>query len=276
MTHKVGADEKGEGGKPFVPGYTENKGMFYTNVADDGSFSTQTKKEKETAEKGGQTPAEKKKKAYKRAHLIQGQGILGAKEAAKKAAMDGTEPDAAFDTFMRLMFSDVELSGRDKGDIRRAFDAAYKAAAPEAAAEAEAVNEILSLGAFHRREKQLMQEERLLMESGKSKSDSGSQWGISRSQMIALSDVLLTQHYGELNLSAENIDKCADIYIDKMKDDMITVLKTTKGFATNVGKYFNAGRRDHAAGYAKKAIQDANTVADKLSENMDADPNTDK
>ena len=66
-------------------------------------------------------------------------------------------------------------------------------------------------------------------------------------------------------MSAENIDKCADIYIQKMEGDMITLLETTKEFTVNVGNYFTANQRRHANKYADSAIENANVVVDKLS-----------
>ena len=106
-----------------------------------------------------------------------------------------------------------------------------------------------------------MAEERLLAESGK---EGGSQWTITRTEMTNMRKLATVQFYGILNLSADNINKCADIYIEKMEGDVMTLLETTKDFSVNIGKYFSSKRRDHASSYAKEAILDGNTIVDTL------------
>ena len=76
--------------------------------------------------------------------------------------------------------------------------------------------------------------------------------------------------YGELNMSVENINACADIYIEKMEGDMIILLETTKKFTTNVGNYFSAAQRRHANKYADDAIDNAEVVVDKLQKDKES------
>lgn len=89
--------------------------------------------------------------------------------------------------------------------------------------------------------------------------------------MIKMTNIINVTDYGTLNMSAENIDKCADIYIQKMKGDMITLLETTKEFIVNVGNYFTAAQRRHANKYADDAIDNAKVVVQKLSKDQQED-----
>ena len=88
--------------------------------------------------------------------------------------------------------------------------------------------------------------------------------------MIKMTNVINVTDYGTLNMSAENIDKCADIYIEKMEGDMIVLLETTKEFTTNVGNYFSAAQRRHANKYADNAIENAEVVVDKLQKDKES------
>lgn len=57
-----------------------------------------------------------------------------------------------------------------------------------------------------------MLEENLLIESGKG-SESGSQWSLSGNNITDLTSLLNTKYYGEINLSSQNIETVAKIYI---------------------------------------------------------------
>ncbi len=97
-------------------------------------------------------------------------------------------------------------------------------------------------GSFHEREKRLMLEENLLIESGKG-SESGSQWSLSGNNITDLTSLLNTKYYGEINLSSQNIETVAKIYIKKLGEDMMSLLRTTKEFAENIGLYFTSEDR---------------------------------
>ena len=118
-------------------------------------------------------------------------------------------------------------------------------------------------GEFHEREKRLMQEERTLMEAGGS--EGGSQWSISRTEMTNMRKLATVQFYGILNLSNENIKACAAIYIEKMGDDMMNLLETTKDFTENIGKYFSADRRSTAMRANQKAQEEGTEVVNLLA-----------
>ena len=125
-------------------------------------------------------------------------------------------------------------------------------------------------GLFHEKERIFLKEQQLLSEGGRGSEDASSQWTISGAQMVNMTNVMNVTDYGELNMSAENINACADIYIEKMEGDMIILLETTKKFTTNVGNYFSAAQRRHANKYADDAIDNAEVVVDKLQRDKES------
>jgi hypothetical protein len=226
-----------------TPGYTRGRGMFYKNLDTEGNFD----------EKAALPPdPQMKRDKFDKAARVQGVGL----DAAEQAESDAATGKGSFEAWL-ANHPEITDEKTVKG-LKRAYDKAYAVATKER--EAEPVSESF-FGEFHEREKRLMAEDRLLAESGK---DGGSQWTITRAEMTNMRKLATVQFYGILNLSAENIDKCANIYIEKMEGDVMTLLETTKGFSENIGKYFSSKRRDHASGYAKEAIHDGNTIVDTL------------
>jgi hypothetical protein len=226
-----------------TPGYTKGRGMFYKNLDAEGNFDEQAALPPDP---------QRKRDKFDKAARVQGIGL----NAAEQAESDAATGKGSFEAWL-TNHPEITDEKTIKG-LKRAYDKAYAAAIKEKGAEP--VSESY-FGTFHEREKMLMKEERLLAESGK---EGGSQWTITRTEMTNMRKLATVQFYGILNLSAENIDKCANIYIEKMEGDVMTLLETTKGFSENIGKYFSSKRRDHASGYAKEAIDDGNTIVDTL------------
>jgi len=226
-----------------TPGYTKGRGMFYRNLDAEGNFD-------ETA--GPAPDPQKKRDKFDRAARVQGVGL----EAAEQAESDAVTGKGSFEAWL-AKYPEITDEKTVKG-LKIAYDKAYAAA--------QQVSESY-FGAFHEREKKLMEEERLLSEAS---NDGGSQWSITRTEMTNMRKLATVQFYGILNLSEENINKCADIYIEKMEGTVMTLLETTKGFSENIGKYFSSKRRDHAAGYAKEAITNGNTIVDTLTKEAES------
>lgn len=244
-----------------VPGYT--RGMFSKNVDPSGQFEPD--EESDLADKKRTQYSKVKVKAYK----------MDAENSAEQAAKAGQQPNfekwAKTHDLKDLMppILDPEdqaevakaqkIQQRNFANLQKYYNAAYTAAAEEARQVAES-----HFGAFHVREKRMMQEERALMEGGGR--DGGSQWEITQTLMDKLRKVAKSQYYGELDMSDENIKACAAIYIEKLKDDMMTLLETTKSFTENVGKYFSADRRSTAMNANEKAQEEGKTVVDLLKQ----------
>jgi ribosomal protein L16 Arg81 hydroxylase len=68
-----------------------------------------------------------------------------------------------------------------------------------------------------------------------------------------------------LDLSDENIKAVAEIYIGKLKEDMMTLLETTRNFTENIGKYFSSDRRSTAMTANKQAQQEGTEVVNLLA-----------
>jgi len=243
-----------------VPGYTG--GMFSKNVDAAGQFEPD--QESDLADKKKYQYHKVKVKAYK----------MDAENSAEQAAKAGQQPSfekwAKAHDLKDLMppiqnpEDEAEVAKAQKAQQRNLanLEKAYNAAYTDAAEEARQVAES-HFGAFHVREKRMMQEERALMEGGR---DGGSQWEITQTLMDKLRKVAKSQYYGELNMSDENIKACAAIYIEKLKDDMMALLETTKSFTENVGKYFSADRRSTAMNANEKAQEEGKTVVDLLQQ----------
>ena len=254
-----------------VPGYTG--GMFSKNVDDKGQFEPD----------GESDLVFKKQKGYHSGRLKDYK--TSAENSAEASAAASQEPN--FEKWARSQSDNLrslmppvrdsenpdEVAAAQKkqqknlANLQKVYDAAYTAAAEEAQQVAES-----HFGAFHVREKRMMQEERVLMEGGGR--DGGSQWEISVAMMRKLRKVAEVQSYGELNLSDENIKACAEIYIEKLRGDMMALLETTKSFTENVGKYFSADRRSTAMNANKKAQTEGEEVVELLKKTpaKSADP----
>jgi hypothetical protein len=119
-------------------------------------------------------------------------------------------------------------------------------------------------GHFHQREKQLMKEEQILMESEESSRQGGSQWGLTSSRITDYAHLLDTKYYGVLDLSQSNIEECAAIYIGKLEGDVLTLLETTKSFTENIGRYFVSDDRSEASQANADAREQAGEIATSL------------
>jgi hypothetical protein len=253
-----------------VTGYTG--GMFSKNVNTAGQFE----------------PEEEGDLAHRKSHDFGNTMVKGYKQSAQSsaeaAAAAGEEPN--FEKWANAQSDNLEYTmppvkdpedeaevtkaqkkqQRNLVNLQKAYNAAYAAATEEAQQVAES-----HFGAFHIREMRLMKEERALMEGGR---DGGSQWEITQALMDKLRKVIKSQFYGMLNLSDENIKACAEIYIEKLRGDMMALLETTKSFTENVGKYFSADRRSTAMNANKKAQAEGEEVVELLKKTpaKSADP----
>ena len=227
-----------------TPGYNQGLGMFKKNLDDQGNFDAGASEPKDPAVKQAQYRQEKARAEYRIAARTQG----------KADAEAGKEPD-----FERWAIAIPQLKDADPATIRaaqRAYNAGYSEGEPQQIAESY-------FGEFHEREKIMMEQERQLMEA---KGDTGGkQWAISAAATEKITNIANVVYYGELNLSDENIKACADIYIAKLKGDMMTLLETTKDFTENIGKYFSADRRSTAMNANKRAQTQGEEVVDLLA-----------
>jgi hypothetical protein len=116
---------------------------------------------------------------------------------------------------------------------------------------------ISSNAAFHYIEKQT------LLEEG---SDSTTQWKATFSQLKGLGAIINIKEYGEIDLSQENIEELAEIYTEKLKGGIMTLLEKAKDLTENVGAYYSEKKRSQAQAAASKAQVDAADIQDVLAE----------
>ena len=226
------------------PGYTEGKGMFYKNLGAEGIFDDE-----------GSAPAspERKQKQYA---LMTKQGLgVDVKNTAERDAAAGKEPN------FEKWAAKWKLQDEDEKSLQK-FQDIYDRLYADKAAEAQQVAESY-FGSFHEREKILMAEEQSLMESESKRG--GSQWEITRTGMSDLRTIADVEYYGELDLSDKNIKAVSEIYIKKLRKDMMQLLETTKSFTENVGKYFSSDRRTTAMAANREAQEKGTEVVDLLS-----------
>lgn len=179
---------------------------------------------------------------------------------------------------------DEELAAADAATIRKKgeYERTYKTSDPEAyaasrerraaarAAERASLNEALSNGhltmnqAFHYIEKLSIAEEELITEGRGG--DDKSQWAASLSQIENLSSLINLEAYGEIDLSQSNIDELVEIYSEKLKGSVITLLTEAKSLSENIGQYYTAKRRAKATAAAEIAIQNTEKISNVLEE----------
>ena len=112
---------------------------------------------------------------------------------------------------------------------------------------------------FHQMEKRIMTEEQTLLEGA-----DATQWKATWPQLKKLGDTIGLTTYGAINLSQERIDELAEIYSEKLKGDVMTLLTETKNLADNIGSYYREKRRSKAVAAADTALQSTEKISDVL------------
>jgi len=215
-----------------TPGYTEGRGMFDNNLDSSGQF---VDVEPTSVDGAGAFAGQQKRGA--RSNLYR------AAEVAGQEAQRGEGPD--FEGWRQTLedetLMDAGLWSKNKktqkkydDEIKTHFDRGFEYAQ-------STINESF-FGSFHEREKELMREE-ILIEGSR---EGGSQWGFSGEMIVKLQPVLDTEYYGDINLSAANVSELSKIYIEKIGEDLMKLLETTKNFSENIGRYFSAPDRSEA------------------------------
>ncbi len=223
-----------------TPGYDTNRGMFYKNLDAEGSFND-----------AGSAPADPELKRQDYAKEMSRTVSIQAQRRGFQDAQAGGE--ANFEAWL----NSLDIEDPDKrvvNALKRAYNKGYEEGAKQQVAESY-------FGEFHEREKMMMREELNEAKGGAV----GKQWSISAAGTAKISNIAGVEIYGELNMSKENIKECAQIYIEKMGEEMMTLLQTTKSFTENVGKYFSADRRSTAMNANKRAQREGGEVVELLA-----------
>lgn len=241
-----------------TPGYTKGRGMFYANLDQYGNFFD----EGEKASKSGDTGFANVEKKGEILNFRQAARVAGA-ENQRENGPSFEEWIESFDdqVFIELGYNLTSKTAatvrknrkKIKDDFLPYFEDGFK--------QAEATISESFFGSFHKREKQLLAE-------AKGSSEGGSQWGLSSTNIQKLDRLLGTEYYGVIDLSQKNIDEIAKIYIEKIGQDVMALLESTKDFSENIGKYFSTPDRAEAMQANRDAISQGGQIISKLA----ADP----
>lgn len=236
-----------------APGYSD-RGMFYKNLTSDGEFTIRPDAEPNPAVKQRQY------------QLMLKQGRLDQMlAAAEQAGADAAEAGGPTFQDWKKKLDLTDLPGpksKTAIEFMNRLEANWNKGFESVAAEEEVVSESY-FGSFHEDEKKHLREE-LLLEGSQDKS----QFSISRSDMTKIRPIADTRFYGELNMGQNNIDELAKIYIDKIGEDLMKLLETTKNFSENIGRYFSADNRSEAVQANQQAIAQGGQIITSLA----ADP----
>lgn len=238
-----------------TPGYTQGRGMFYTNLDSEGNFFDSGVK----SPTGGDTGFANIEKKGEIIRFRQAAKIAGA-ENQRDNGPSFEEWIGSFDdqVFIELGYNLTSKTAatvrknrkRIKDDFLPYFKDGYE--------HAESTISESFFGSFHSREKQLLSE-------GKGSSEGGSQWGLSSTNIQKLDTLLKTEYYGVIDLSQSNIDQISKIYIEKIGQDVMALLESTKDFSENIGRYFSTPDRAEAMQANREAISQGGQIISKLA-----------
>ena len=260
-----------------VPGYTK-AGMFNSDeiVADTGVVLSPEEADAASADKAVKLAAKKSAEYQKR---FMGKYEAIARRLAAQVANTGASEEEAWRQYTAEYGEEMVSDSRptvdprlykDEEDLKNANDKADKTAMRlqnkiRKAFKDDYESSIVSeswFGSFHEREKIFLQEQRILAEGDKK--GKGSQWTITGDRMVKMTNLINLRPHGELNMSEENISKCAEIYMGIIGEKMTSLLTATKEFATNVGEYFSLTDRKTANEKADDAVSKGNEIVTSL------------
>ena len=246
-----------------TPGYDKKRGMFIVSLDAEGNRV-------ETEVEAGADLATKKSKQYQQ-RIRGGARIRLSKdtEAAGEAFARGEGPD--FDTWYQQNIDDDLLastgrtatSSQTKAKYKKEIEKDFKTGQDRAKNLSESF-----FGSFD------LSEKRLIHEGKVSSTGGGAQWTITGTALQKERSVLRTNFYGELDLSQKNVDELSKIYIDKLGEDVMSILQSTKDFTENIGAYFVSDDRSKAMQANQKAQEDGKTIVQKLAAQTEPDTET--
>jgi hypothetical protein len=115
-------------------------------------------------------------------------------------------------------------------------------------------------------EEAIRQEWDLLTESS-----GGTQWSISPAQLVSF-DFVEYETLGELPYSSEQIEKIAELHMDKLNDELTDLFSATQALSENINKYFTFDKRDRAISSGERAIQNTQQIETSLRSQISDDP----
>jgi len=98
----------------------------------------------------------------------------------------------------------------------------------------------------------------------------GTQWSISPPQLKSF-DFVDYQTLGELPYSADNIEKVAELHMDKLNGALTELFTATKLLSENINKYFTFDKRARAINSGEKAIENSKQIQSSLQTQISTD-----
>ena len=154
----------------------------------------------------------------------------------------------------------LQTYGKEQSEEDKQKERELKIRAKEIEQELQSLGASINESRFHEREKLLMKEEKILMESG---GGGDTQWSITRDAMNKMKDLINMRAYGTLDLSQKNIDELVKIYSKILGNSLRKLLQNTKDLTENIGRYYSERMRSDAM-EANKESQDQSEEIVKL------------
>ena len=242
-----------------TPGYDQKRGMF-TKLDANGNFATAEEPEGEEEAGGKAGYSQRASSGY----------LLDFENKAEQAALNYANnsgpnfeewyaANVTPQVLQKLGKTSKNAVQKFKDSIKLIFDKAATKQQPEATPQVEEPLQESYFGHFHAREKTLLREAKV------SGGEGGAQWAITGPDLYKMNELINTEFYGELNLSQSNIDELTKIYIEKIGEDLMKLLQTTKDFTENIGKYFSAADRTEALAANQTAINQGGQIITTLA-----------
>ena len=107
-------------------------------------------------------------------------------------------------------------------------------------------------------EEVIRQEWELLTESS-----GGTQWSISPAQLVSF-DFVQYETLGDLPYSSDQIEKIAEMHMDKLGEELTELFSATQALSENINKYFTFDKRARAISSGERAIQNTQQIEQSL------------
>ena len=247
-------------------GYNQTLGMFFKNVTPDGEFFIDPE--------AAMDPAKKQKQFQSKLKMGRKVSMVDAAEEAGYESFQTGMPitdwlqDQNWTSHPDLPKSLTSTKRKELLDqIEIAWDKGFEAASKEQGEKEEEVIAESYFGAFHEDEKKWRKiDEESLLEGAPKGSTGGKQFHIPGGKMLAIKSIAGTTAYGQLDMSQSNIDQLVEIYIEKLGEDLMSLLDNTKNFSENIGRYFSADDRSEAAMANRTARDQGKEIVSSLEE----------
>ncbi len=225
-------------------GYNPKLGMFFKNLTPEGEFFV--------ADDAGPDP-EKKAKDFRAKEKLGRKVALV--DQAEEAGAESYQSGKPIETWLKDInwskHPDLPKGLKSKARKVLGFNKAKE--------EDDSVVDESYFGAFHKDEKRS-----LLQESASG--SGGKQFHISGNTLLAIKSIAGTTVYGILDMSQNNIDELVKIYVEKLGEDLMSLLENTKNFSENIGRYFSADDRSEAATANRTAREQGEEIVNSLEE----------